>query len=77
VRGERLEILARERLPTGESELQDAERASLSKDSLPLVRLQLLLRSCQLERVRAIRTVKGTPVRDLGKQRRRPVTLHG
>ena len=77
VRGKFFDVLAHQRLAARQPELQHAQLAGLAEHALPVLGRQLPGGSNHLERIRTIRTVKRTPMRHLGEQRRRTINRHG
>ena len=68
------QVAAQHRLAARERELQDAQRARLPERAEPVLGLELgaVALAADVERVRAVRTVQGALVGELGDQRGRP-----
>ncbi len=77
VRSEIFDVRAHERLAARQAELQHAQLAGLGEHPLPVIGRQLPVGANHLERIRAVRAVQRTPMRNLGEQRRRMITRHG
>src|ERR1700686_1374592 len=65
------QIGARQRLASGEVQMQNAERGSLVKNAQPVGGRELFFARCQLQRIRAIHAVQRAAVRDLGNEGQR------
>src|SRR6202521_5422022 len=62
------QIRTRQRLASGEVQMQNAERGRLTENAQPVGGRELFFARCQLQRIRAVHAVQRTTVRDLGNQ---------
>jgi len=65
------QIRTRQRLASGEVQMQNAERGGLAENAQPVGSRELFLARSQLQRIRAVHAVQRAAVRDLGNQGQR------